>query len=54
MAICHEDTAGGVVAINGKTVRRLFDKAKQQGAIHIVSTFSTANQVVLGQVKVEA
>ncbi len=50
---CHEVTKGSVVAIDGKTVRRSYDKAKRLGAIHMVSAFSTANNVVLGQVKTE-
>jgi predicted transposase YbfD/YdcC len=51
MASCHESTAGDVIAVDGKTVRRSFDKSKKQGAIHMVSAFSTANKVVLGQLK---
>lgn len=51
MTDCHEETAGDVIAIDGKTVRRSFDKSKKQGAIHMVSAFSTANKVVLGQQK---
>ena len=51
MASCHVATAGDVIAIDGKTVRRSFDKSKKQGAIHMVSAFSTANKVVLGQLK---
>ena len=51
MASCHVATAGDVIAIDGKTVRRSFDKNKKQGAIHMVSAFSTANKVVLGQLK---
>ena len=51
MASCHVATAGDVIAIDGKTVRRSFDKSKKQGAIHMVSAFSTANKVVLGQRK---
>jgi predicted transposase YbfD/YdcC len=54
MADCHEATRGDVIAIDGKTVRRSFDKSKKQGAIHMVSAFSTANKVVLGQLKTEA
>ncbi len=50
---CHEITQGDVVAIDGKAVRRSYDKAKRQGAIHMVSAFSAANNVVLGQVKIE-
>ena len=53
MADCHEVTDGKVVAIDGKTVRRSFDKTKRRGAIHMVSAFCTANSVVLGQLKVD-
>ncbi len=54
MADCHQATAGDVIAIDGKTVRRSFDKSKKQGAIHMISAFSTANKVVLGQLKTAA
>ena len=42
-----------VVAIDGKTSRRSYDKNKGKGAIHMVSAWATANRVVLGQVKTE-
>jgi predicted transposase YbfD/YdcC len=42
---------GEVVAIDGKTLRRSFDRAADKGAIHMVSAWATANQVVLGQQK---
>lgn len=51
IASCHVATAGDVIAIDGKTVRRSFDKNRKQGAIHMVSAFSTANKVVLAQLK---
>lgn len=51
MADCHEATAGDVIAIDGKTVRRSFDKSKKLGAIHMISALSTANKVVLGQLE---
>jgi predicted transposase YbfD/YdcC len=51
MKDCHEVTEGDVVAIDGKTIRGTYDKNKRCGAIHMVSAFSSANQVVLGQVK---
>lgn len=51
MKDCHDVTEGEVIAIDGKTLRRSYDKGKRKGAIHMVSAFSTANQVVLGQVK---
>lgn len=47
-----ESTAGDVVAIDGKTLRRSFDKKSQKSAIHMVSAWSNANNVVLGQLKV--
>ncbi|ANP78023.1 hypothetical protein A134_16680 [Vibrio crassostreae 9CS106] len=51
MKDCHETTEGEVIAIDGKTLRGTYNKDKRCGAIHMVSTFSAANQVVLGQVK---
>ncbi|WP_240799191.1 ISAs1 family transposase, partial [Vibrio sp. F13] len=51
MKDCHEVTEGEVIAIEGKTLRGTYNKDKRCGAIHMVSAFSTANQVVLGQVK---
>ena len=46
-------TAGEVVAIDGKTLRRSFDHASGKGAITMVSAWVTANRLVLGQQKVE-
>lgn len=46
----HELTEGGVVAIDGKTLRRSFDAASSKAAIHMVSAWATANKVSLGQV----
>lgn len=48
---CHND--GKVVAVDGKTVRRSYDKSRRRGAIHMVSAFAAANSLVLGQVKTE-
>ena len=45
-------TAGQVIAIDGKTLRRSHDALKQKDAIHLVSAWATANRLVLGQVKV--
>lgn len=42
-----------VVALDGKTVRRSFDSAKSQSAIHLVSAWASANRLVLGQIKVD-
>ncbi len=46
----HEVTGGQVVAIDGKTLRRSFDKASSKSAIHMVSAWATANSISLGQV----
>lgn len=48
----HELTAGQVVAIDGKTLRRSFDAASRKSALHMVSAWATANQISLGQVAV--
>ncbi len=45
-------TTGGVVALDGKTLRRSFRKPGI-GFIHMVSAWSAQNHVVLGQVKTE-
>jgi predicted transposase YbfD/YdcC len=42
-----------VVALDGKTVRRSFDSAKSQSAIHLVSAWASTNRLVLGQIKVD-
>jgi predicted transposase YbfD/YdcC len=46
-------TQGGVIALDGKALRRSFDKATGQAAIHMVSAWGAANGLVLGQVKVD-
>jgi predicted transposase YbfD/YdcC len=46
-------TAGQVVAIDGKTLRRSHDRAAGKGPLHLVSAWATANHVVLGQVAVD-
>lgn len=49
----HEVSAGQVVAIDGKTLRRSFDRAHSKSAIHMVSAWASANHVSLGQVVVD-
>lgn len=46
-----ERTSGDVIAIDGKTLRRSFNTGDAKSAIHMVSAWSTANGVVLGQEK---
>ncbi|MER2520114.1 MAG: ISAs1 family transposase, partial [Bdellovibrionales bacterium] len=42
----------GVVAIDGKTLRRAFDQGGTQGYIHMVSAWSSEQRLVLGRTKV--
>jgi len=53
MQAVSEVTQGEVVAIDGKTLRRSFDRAVGKSAIHMVSAWASANRVVLGQQKVD-
>ena len=46
-------TEGEVVAVDGKTLRRSFDKASSKAAIHMVSAWASRAGVVLGQVKTD-
>ena len=46
-----QETNGDVIAIDGKTLRRSFSTEDGKSAIHMVSAWSTANGVVLGQEK---
>lgn len=46
-------TEHDVVAIDGKTLRRSFREAGKRAFVHMVSAWSTANHMVLGQVKTE-
>jgi predicted transposase YbfD/YdcC len=46
--------AGAVIAIDGKTLRRTFDRAQGLGALHLVSAWASVNGLTLGQVAVGA
>lgn len=46
-------TLGGVVALDGKTIRHSYDKTLGKEAIHMVSAWSAQNRLILGQVKVD-
>jgi len=50
----RESLDGEIVALDGKTLRRSFDHAASQGAIHMVSAWANAHRLVLGQLKVDA
>ena len=44
-----ERTAGQVIALDGKTLRRSHDRARGKAALHLVSAWATANRLVLAQ-----
>lgn len=46
-------TQAEVIAIDGKTLRRSYDKGDNKGAIHMVSAWASHNRLVLGQRKVD-
>ena len=50
----HEATERQVVAIDGKSLRRSFDRAKGRSALHMVHAWATANHLLLGQRAVDA
>lgn len=52
-AAVAEATCGKLVCIDGKTLRRSFDKASSKAAVHMVSAWATENRMVLGQVAIE-
>jgi predicted transposase YbfD/YdcC len=45
-------TDGEIVAIDGKKLRRSYDRTSHKAAIHMVSAWATENHLVLGQRKV--
>jgi predicted transposase YbfD/YdcC len=50
----HVLTAGQVIAIDGKTLRRSHDKRRGKAALHMVSAWASTNRLVLGQVATDA
>ena len=49
----REITCGQVIAIDGKTLRRSYDKNSDKAAIHMVSAWASENRLILGQIKTE-
>lgn len=47
-----QQALGNLIAIDGKTLRKSFDKASGQSPIHRGSAFTAANKLVLGQQKI--
>lgn len=48
-----EATDGEVVAIDGKTLRRSYDRASGQAALHMVDAWASKRRMTLGQLKTE-
>jgi predicted transposase YbfD/YdcC len=48
------NTCQGVVAIDGKVLRRSFDKASGKSALHMVSAWGSDARLVLGQIATDA
>jgi len=46
-------TRGQVIAIDGKTARRSYDKRDGKGALHLVSAWASESGILLGQRKVD-
>jgi predicted transposase YbfD/YdcC len=46
-------SAGRLIAVDGKTIRRSLDAAGGKAAIHMVSAWCNANEMVLGQLAVD-
>ena len=44
------DQLGDVIAVDGKALRRSYDRAKKKSALHLVQAFATHSRLVLGQV----
>jgi predicted transposase YbfD/YdcC len=48
-----EATEGRIIAIDGKTLRRSFDRAAGKGPLHVVSAWAVENHLTLGQMAVD-
>jgi predicted transposase YbfD/YdcC len=48
-----EAIEGDIIAIDGKTLRRSFDKASRKNALHMVSAWSCIGGIALGQIKTD-
>ena len=48
-----QTSSGEVVAIDGKTVRRSFDKTDERSPIYVVCAWANENRIVLDQEKVD-
>ncbi|CAM2888470.1 Transposase IS4 family protein [Vibrio rarus] len=53
MAAVHTLTDGQVVAIDGKTLRGSYNRDDRSSTIHMISAYSSSNNLVFGQLKTE-
>lgn len=53
LAALHDTSGGTLVAIDGKTLRRSFDKATARSALHLVGAWAVSQKLSLGCVAVE-
>jgi predicted transposase YbfD/YdcC len=53
-AALHDATGGKIIAIDGKTLRRSFDRTGGVNPLHLVSAWCSENHISLGQVAVDA
>ena len=49
VAELSQASGGRLIAIDGKTIRRSLDRANDKAAVHMVSAWCNANEMVLGQ-----
>ena len=50
---CQAMTHGAIIAIDGKCLRASYNQKDKKDAIHMVTAFAAANEVVIGQVKTD-
>ena len=50
----HEVSQGQIIAIDGKTLRRSYDKASSKSAIHMVAAWAKDNHISFGQFTTQA
>lgn len=50
----REVTAGQIIAIDGKTLKRSFDEANSKSAIYMISAWTTGKKMSLGQAAVDS
>ena len=53
-AAIADGSGGELLAIDGKTIRRSFDRASKKSALHMISAWAHDNRLVFGQLATEA